>query len=282
MTHGPSGPCPLARGRGGGCSWKVTESELTVIDAPRGPAAGPGVAARRTPRAAPRSRSGRCFDAAVRAYVDRHPEATVVALGEGLGTGFWRLDNGRLNWLTVQPPESAAVRRMLLPDGSRQRTVARAAADHGWLDAVREPRRGVIVMASGVLMRLPPPAVRALLAACAERFPGGALVFDALSRRATALARRGAALSGGRWPAPVRWGLDRSDLPRVASAHPGIAAVRELALPARPVALVDRVPGVRALTPLVCEVRFAARQAEFDDTTRAAADRARGGWPAPR
>lgn len=205
--------------------------------------------------AAPGSRA-RCFDAAVRAYLERHPEATVVALGEGLGTGFWRLDNGRLTWLTVQPPETAAVRRMLLPDGARRRTVARAATDHGWLDAVREPRRGVIVTAQGVLTRLSPPAVRALLAACAERFPGGALVFDALPRRTAALARRGAALAGGRWPAPVRWGLDRADLPRVASAHPGIVAVRELPVGPGP---YRRLPVVRGLTPLVCEVWFAAR-----------------------
>ncbi|MGW1376229.1 class I SAM-dependent methyltransferase [Streptomyces sp. NPDC002446] len=167
-------------------------------------------------------------DAAVRAYLTRHPEATVVALGEGLGTGFWRLDNGRLTWLTVQPPEATAVRRMLLPDGARRRTVARAVADHGWLDAVREPHRGVIVTAPGVLRRLPPSAVRALLAACAERFPGGALVGDARSRRA---------------------------LVRVADAHPGIAAVREL----RPAGLRHRLPGRRLRTPPVCEVRFAAR-----------------------
>ncbi|WP_235467268.1 class I SAM-dependent methyltransferase [Streptomyces platensis] len=197
---------------------------------------------------------GRRFDAAVRGYLARYPAATVVALGEGLGTGFWRLDNGLLNWLTVLAPESAAVRRMLLPDGPRRRTVARAVTDHRWLDAVQEPERGVVVTAPGVLMRLSAPAVRALLAACAERFPGGALVFDALPRTATALARRAAGPGGGRWPGPVRWGLDRADLPRVAGVHPGIVAVREVG----PVGWLRRMPVLGALTPLVCEVRFAA------------------------
>ncbi len=205
----------------------------------------------------------RCFDAAVLAYVARSPQATVVALGEGLGTGFWRLDNGRLTWLTVQPPATAAMRRMLLPDGPRRRTVPCAVTDHRWLDAVPQPDRGVVVVAPGVLTRMPPPAARALLAACAERFPGGALVFDALPRRVTALARWCAGLSDGRWPAS-RWGLDRADLPRVASTHPGIAAVRELPLfrgllagPER--CRPTRLPGVRAVAPLVVEVRFAAR-----------------------
>ncbi|MFG2495471.1 class I SAM-dependent methyltransferase [Streptomyces caniferus] len=235
----------------------MTESERTESEAPAGWGAGP---------AGEPSGRGRRVDAAVRAYLERHPEATVVALGEGLGTGFWRLDNGRLTWLTVVPPETAAARRMLFPDGARHRTVACAVTDHGWLDAVREPCRGVVVTAPGVLMRLPPSAVRALLAACAERFPGGVLVFDALPRWAAALARR----AGGRGPAPVRWGLDRAQLPRVAGAHPGIVAVRELGpvpsspkcpavggLPARLAGPVHRLPVLRALTPLVAEVRFA-------------------------
>ncbi|MGW2416061.1 class I SAM-dependent methyltransferase [Streptomyces tubercidicus] len=224
----------------------MTESERNRTAAPDGWAAG----ARREPGA-----RGRRFDTAVRGYLARYPEATVVALGEGLGMGFWRLDNGRLNWLTVVAPETAAVRRMLLPDGPRRRTVARAVTDHRWLDAVREPERGVVVTAPGVLMRLSPPSVRALLAVCAERFPGGALVFDALPRPAMALARRAAGPGGGRWPGPVRWGLNRAELPRVAGAHPGIAVVREVGPTGW---LRRRMPVLGALTPLVCEVRFAA------------------------
>ncbi|MEW1753636.1 class I SAM-dependent methyltransferase [Streptomyces angustmyceticus] len=236
----------------------MTESERTESEAPA------GWGAAREP-----SGRGRLFDAAVRAYLERWPRATVVALGEGLGTGFWRLDNGRLTWLTVVPPTTAAARRMLLPDGARHRTVACAVTDPGWLDAVPEPWRGVVVTAPGVLMRLPPPAVRALLAACAERFPGGVLVFDALPRWAGALARRAAA-AGGRGPDPVRWALDRAQLPRVAGVHPGIEAVRELGpvpapprcaaaggLPARLMWQAGRLPVLRALTPLVAEVRFA-------------------------
>ncbi|MCB5909629.1 class I SAM-dependent methyltransferase [Streptomyces pinistramenti] len=270
----------------------MTESELTGTASPDGCAAAPGAPSRTALRARPDAsrwpenpeeppgragraeavdppgvrRSGpraRCFDAAVRAYVARHPEATVVALGEGLGTGYWRLDNGRLHWLSVLPPRTAAVRRMLLPDGARRRTVVRPERGNGWLDAVRAPERGVIVTAPGLPVRLAPQEVRELLAACAERLPGGALVFDALPHRAAALSRRCTSLSGGRWPAPVRWGLDRGQLAAVASVHPAITAVRELplpggrgALPGAAGAYGQRFPVLRSWTPVVCEVRF--------------------------
>src|SRR5512139_1092620 len=52
----------------------------------------------------------RTFDRAVRDFLSRHPDGTVVALGEGLETQFWRVDNGRVRWLTVELPETAEVR----------------------------------------------------------------------------------------------------------------------------------------------------------------------------
>ncbi|WP_241779584.1 class I SAM-dependent methyltransferase [Streptomyces natalensis] len=184
-------------------------------------------------RARPETGARGLFDAAVRAYVARRPQATVVALGEGLGTGFWRLDNGRLTWLTVTSPEVAAVRRMLLPDGPRRRTVACAPADAGWLDAVPDPCLGVVVTAPGVLRRLSPAAGRALLAACAARFGDGALVFDASYRRAAVL---------------------------VAGAQPLLASVREVA----PRSGRFRTPW----TPLVHEVRFALNPGARGRTSR--------------
>ncbi|MFF9480205.1 class I SAM-dependent methyltransferase [Streptomyces sp. NPDC014733] len=271
----------------------MTESELTELTGRTGPgsAAPVGACHRGAPRAharaagaaaravrrAPRDpgavdppgvraagRRGRCLDAAVRTYVARHPEATVVALGEGLGTGYWRLDNGRLHWLSVLSPETAAVRRMLLPDGVRRRTLVRQEDGSGWLDAVGEPSRGVIVTAPGVLMRQPPGEVRALLAACAERLPGGALVFDALPRRAAAVARRYPVPTAGPLPGPVRWCLERGQLAALAAVHPAIASVRELPLPGGRLALPgaaggygQRFPVLRSWAPLVCEVRFA-------------------------
>lgn len=44
----------------------------------------------------------------------------VVALSEGLETQFWRLDNGRARWLTVDLPETIELRRRLRPHGPRR------------------------------------------------------------------------------------------------------------------------------------------------------------------
>ncbi|WP_199930892.1 class I SAM-dependent methyltransferase [Streptomyces sp. CB02923] len=227
----------------------------------------------------PATGCSRRLDAAVRAYVRRHPLATVVALGEGPGsTAFWRLDNGRLDWLAVEPPETAAVRRMLLPDGPRRRTLACPVTGPGWLDAVRSPERGVVVTARGLLMFLRPPEVRALFAACAERFPGGALVFDAVPRWCAGRDRPRAGARTAPGAPPLRWGMNAADRAGVAGAHPNIVAVREVPPPGRG-PLAGRLARWREHVPLlhtpartVTEIRFGAR--------RSAAGPGPGGAPA--
>ena len=58
-------------------------------------------------------------DGAVRRFLKRHPDGTVVALGEGLETQFWRVDNGRMRWLTVDFPAVLDLRRQVLPEEPR-------------------------------------------------------------------------------------------------------------------------------------------------------------------
>jgi hypothetical protein len=74
------------------------------------------------------------FDRAVRRFLDSHPSGMLVALGEGLETQFWRLDNGQVRWLTVDVPETMELRNRLLPDGPRRSSHWGSALDLGWLD----------------------------------------------------------------------------------------------------------------------------------------------------
>lgn len=173
----------------------------------------------------------RTFDTAVRAFLAEHPEGTVVTLAEGLETQFWRVDNGRARWLCVELPETAEVRVRLLPDDGRRRTLARSALDLTWRDEV-DPERGVLVTAQGLLMYLQPGEVRELIAGCAERFPGGSLVFDAVPKWFSARTMSGDMRTPhGYRPPPMPWGLDAGELETVRSFHPRIREVCELPVP---------------------------------------------------
>jgi O-methyltransferase involved in polyketide biosynthesis len=78
----------------------------------------------------------RCFDNAVRRFLADHPDGTVVALGEGLETQFWRVDDERVHWLTVDLPEVVELRRRLLPENRRLRSIGCSALEPSWLAEV--------------------------------------------------------------------------------------------------------------------------------------------------
>ena len=122
-----------------------------------------------------------CFDEQVRHFLRDHPDGTVVALGEGLETQFWRVDNGRVRWLSVDLPEAVEVRRKLLPDEDRLRTLPCSALDERWMDEV-DPDRGVMVVAQGLLMYFTEQESLRLVASCARRFPGGRFLFDGMPK----------------------------------------------------------------------------------------------------
>jgi len=195
----------------------------------------------------------RTFDERIRPFLRDHPGGTVVALGEGLETQFWRVDDGQVRWVAVDLPETAALRRAVLPPHERRRQIDASALDPAWMDEV-DTSRGVLVTAQGLLMYLGREQVHRLIAQLASRFSNGQLVFDGIPRWASALTTRGKVPSGGSMPAPpMPWPMDGAEaralrrIPGVASVerlHPprGQGAVHGVVLP-----VVERVPVLDAL-----------------------------------
>jgi O-methyltransferase involved in polyketide biosynthesis len=204
-----------------------------------------------------------CFDAAIRRFLAEHPGATVVALGEGLETQFERVDDGRVRWLGVDLPEVAALRRRLLPDGPRRRTLAGSALDGEWTDQV-DASAGVLVTAQGLLMYLRPEQVHALVDRLAALFPGGALLFDTVPRWFSARTLRGRMRTPQGYVAPpMPWGMDARELDAFRAAHPGLADVRRLPLPRGRglllrwlLPLAGRLPLARDVRPWVLYATF--------------------------
>jgi len=149
--------------------------------------------------------------------------ANVVALGEGLETQFWRLDDGRLRWLTVDLPEMVRLRERFLPRHERLRTFAGSALDPAWMDEV-DPAEDVLISAQGLLMYLQPQEVHDLLTRCARRFRGATMVFDALPPWTARVASRGTI---GFQPPRLSWTLDPGRLKELERLD-GIAEVRDV------------------------------------------------------
>jgi len=204
----------------------------------------------------------RAFDRRIARFLSSRPRGTVVALGEGLETQAWRVDNGRMQWLTVDLPEVVELRRRFLPASPRLRMVGSSVLDPEWLDRV-DGAADVLVTAQGLLMYLQPVEVHGLVERIGHRFPDASLVFDAVPRWLVERSRDGAVETGsGYRPPPWSWGLDRREERRL-RAIPGVRELRAvpgergrgpvhgLLLPA-----ASRVAPFRRLIPSIWLARF--------------------------
>lgn len=154
----------------------------------------------------------RYSDDLIRAFLGRHPDASVVALGEGLESQFWRVDNGRVSWYSVDLAEAIAVRRRLLPAHARNTLVPCSALDTQWFDAV--PGDGpVFVSAAGLLMYFERNAVVILLRSMVRHFRCGELFFDTIPPWLSRRSLKGWAVTRHYTAPPMPFGIALERLP---------------------------------------------------------------------
>ncbi|BBX62961.1 O-methyltransferase [Mycobacterium saskatchewanense] len=172
------------------------------------------------------------FDAQTRAYLAEHPDATVVALAEGLQTSFWRLDaaDARFRWLTVDLPAVTEVRSRLLPASPRVSVCAQSALDYSWMRSV-DAAGGVFITAEGLLMYLQPEQALGLIAACAKTFPGGRLLFDLPPALFARVNRYGMRTSLRYKVPPMPFALSARQAAELTDTIPGVRAVHDLRFP---------------------------------------------------
>jgi O-methyltransferase involved in polyketide biosynthesis len=162
----------------------------------------------------------RQFDRWAKAFLEAHPGGIVADIGCGLDTRAARVDDGRRLWYGLDLPEVIALRRMLMPPGSREHLIEGSVTSEAWMNAIAAERKPVLFIAEGVFPYLQEQDLRRTFGILAERFPGSELAFDALTKFSIRLhnmhpllrkagARLNWGLDGGRdlerWDPRIRW-----------------------------------------------------------------------------
>lgn len=171
----------------------------------------------------------RRFDQEVQRFLASNPDGTVVALGEGLETQFWRVDNGGVRWLSVDLEQGITARATLLPRSERLRTAAGSALDVRWMDEV-DRSRGVLITAQGLLMYFQADQARGIVGDCARRFPGSWMVFDVVAPWFSERTVNGMRNAAGYQAPPMPWGVDAQECARLADL-PNVASLERLRFP---------------------------------------------------
>nr|WP_157187729.1 class I SAM-dependent methyltransferase [Paraburkholderia sp. USG1] len=147
------------------------------------------------------------IDHLIMRWLEGHPDGVIVSLGEGLETQARRVDNGRMQWLTVDLPAAIEFRENFLKPSKRLHHIAANALDLAWADEI-EPTADVFIVAQGLFMYLQPTAVKRLFADLAARFPKAELVFDVIPQWFSSLTMWGVMKTPCYLLPPMPWGID--------------------------------------------------------------------------
>src|SRR3990167_1861723 len=123
------------------------------------------------------------FDQAVKNYLRLHPNGSIVNLGAGLETAFYRVDNKKLPWIDLDLPEVIELRQKLLPQSSRVYPIAKSVLDFSWMDEVKNHGREFLFFAGGLLIYFREKEVKLLLQEMASRFRSSEFIFDTITSK---------------------------------------------------------------------------------------------------
>ncbi|MBN1691410.1 MAG: class I SAM-dependent methyltransferase [Dehalococcoidia bacterium] len=121
----------------------------------------------------------RQFDRYTQDFLSSRPDGSVVNLGCGLDTRFWRVDNGSARFYDLDLPGVIKIKRKLMSETDRYRMIASSVLDFRWMDLLKQHGSSpCLFLAEGLLMYLEKDSVRDLLLKLQTEFPGSELVCE--------------------------------------------------------------------------------------------------------
>jgi O-methyltransferase involved in polyketide biosynthesis len=121
------------------------------------------------------------IDELVKNFINKYPHATVINLGTGLCTRYFRVDNNLVNWYCIDLPEVKPVWDNLIGESERLHFLSYSALDFNWLKEVKATASDkILIIAEGLLMYFTEMEVKQLFKAIQKNFTKSEIIFDAL------------------------------------------------------------------------------------------------------
>lgn len=202
------------------------------------------------------------FDNELRAFLDEHPDGVIVNLGEGLETQRFRVAGDEALWLSVDLPDSIAIRERFITPDERHRHLAASALDRSWFNAVPEGR-AVYITAQGLLIYFAPEEVERLIVDMAARFPKARLCFDHIPEWLSRKTLKGWRKGRNYLTPAMPWGINQRDIAPTLRGWASVDRVEtspyifERGWQGVVFSALMRIPWIRNRSPGMTRVRFA-------------------------
>lgn len=203
------------------------------------------------------------FDREINRFLQLHPGATVVNLGEGLETQRYRINEDYGLWISIDLPDAIAIRERYMAVDDKHRHISLSAIDTAWFEQVPKDKP-VFIAAQGLFMYLHPSDVETFTKAVIRTFSTTVLMFDTipewLSKKT--LSKTGWSKTESYTAPKMPWGINRSQILPVFRRWLGDKVeVTDLGYSNFPRGAVKWVfmlftslPGLRTITPSIVKI----------------------------
>lgn len=121
------------------------------------------------------------IDDFVENIITHYPNTTIVNLGTGLCTRFFRLDNKRTLWYGIDLPRVKPIWDCLIGESELYKYLSYSILEFDWIEKIRELKsEKILFIAEGILMYFSESEVKQLINSIQYHFPGSEIIFDAL------------------------------------------------------------------------------------------------------
>jgi len=148
------------------------------------------------------------FDKKIKAFIDNFPEATIINIGCGLDTTFDRVDNGKIQWIDLDLPDTIDLRKKYISESDRRHFIPKSVFDTSWYDKL-EKNNNVMLLIAGVLYYFDESDVKRLFNDFHTFLPRVEIIFDYASKLGIKLSNKKVLEKGGMdRSAYLKWGID--------------------------------------------------------------------------
>lgn len=128
----------------------------------------------------------RKYDQIVNNYISNHSSCTVVNLGCGFDTRFWRINNKKCAYIELDLPEIIAIKEEILKEHLNYELIGCSVLDPSWIEKVTsKSNKNVILLAEGLLMYLLKMEVINLFKTIANSFYQSQIVLEVVTEKYT-------------------------------------------------------------------------------------------------
>jgi len=126
------------------------------------------------------------FDKIAHEFVESNSSGTIINLGCGFDTRFWRMRDGNYRYIDLDLPEVISLKTKLLDGEINYDSLGISVLDTAWIDQVtKNGNENFLIIAEGLFMYLPKEEVLKLIQEMVKRFSNSQLVFDSVHEKYT-------------------------------------------------------------------------------------------------